>query len=80
MTRHTGTAVFLVRACWEEGQFRARIRYYVDLDQGTAGETQIATAELDEVGWQLSNWLSEAASVHAPDDRLHNDSSGGTDA
>jgi hypothetical protein len=53
------TAVFLARAWWEDGQFRARITYYVDTHAEPAAETRIVTADPAEVRQHLAIWLDE---------------------
>jgi hypothetical protein len=61
VTQRPNTAVFLVRAWWEDGQFRARISYYVNLHSEPAAETQILTADPAEVREHLGRWLDESS-------------------
>ena len=51
----TRAAVFLVRAWWEDGAFRARVTYRLDT-HGT--EISIVTAASDELHRQLEAWLN----------------------
>jgi hypothetical protein len=48
-----------VRAWWEDGQFRARITYDVDIHAEPAAETRIVTADPAEVRQHLAIWLEE---------------------
>jgi hypothetical protein len=59
MTQRPKTAVFLARAWWEDGQFRARITYYVDIH----AETRIVTADPAEVRQHLAIWLDESTTA-----------------
>jgi hypothetical protein len=59
VTPRPATAVFLVRAWWEDGQFRARITYEVDILADPAVETRIVTADPAEVRRQMAVWLDE---------------------
>jgi hypothetical protein len=53
-------AVFLVRAWWENGQFRARISYSHNVEAARAEEAQVTTADPDEVRQYFARWLTEA--------------------
>jgi hypothetical protein len=59
VTQRPNTAVFLARAWWEDGQFRARITYNVDIHAEPAAETRLVTANPAEVRQQLAIWLEE---------------------
>ncbi|SHN88998.1 hypothetical protein SAMN05660350_04990 [Geodermatophilus obscurus] len=59
MTQRPRTAVFLARAWWEEGQFRARITYCLDIQAGPAAETRIVTADPAEARQHLATWLDQ---------------------
>jgi hypothetical protein len=59
VTQRPDTAVFLARAWWEDGQFRARITYQVDIHAEPTAETRIVTADPAEVRRQLAIWLEE---------------------
>jgi hypothetical protein len=63
VTQQPRAAVFLVRAWWEDGQFRARISYYSNIHSEPATETQIVTADPDEVRRHLALWLTEATTT-----------------
>jgi hypothetical protein len=60
MAQRPNTAVFLVRAWWEDGQFRARISYYVDIH---ADETRIVTDDPADVRRHLGTWLDESTTA-----------------
>jgi hypothetical protein len=66
VTQQPRAAVFLVRAWWEDGQLRARISYYSNIHSESATETQIVTADPDEVRQHLALWLAEAATTARP--------------
>lgn len=59
MTWRTQTAVFLVRAWREEGDFRARVRCTADVSTDPADER--VTADPAEVRRLLDEWLDESA-------------------
>jgi hypothetical protein len=59
VTQRPGTAVFLARVWWDDGQFRARITYCVDIDAGPSAETKIVTADPAQVHRLLALWLDE---------------------
>jgi hypothetical protein len=61
VTQRLNTAVFIVRAWWEDGQFRARISYQVDIHAEPEAETQTITADPAEVRRQLEVWLDESS-------------------
>ena len=56
-------AVFLARAWLEDGQFRARISYYVGIEADPPVETRILTADPAEVRRQLAIWLEAIATA-----------------
>lgn len=66
VTPRPSTAVFLVRVWWEEGGFRARITYHLDINSNTDVETRILTADPAEVRQHLATWLDESAAEAAP--------------
>jgi hypothetical protein len=53
-------AVFLVRAWWENGQFRARISFYHSVQAARAEQAQVVTADPDEVREYFARWLGQA--------------------
>jgi hypothetical protein len=63
MAQRPNTAVFLVRAWWEDGQFRARISYYVDIRSDPTEETRIVTVDPAEVRRHLEIWLDESTTA-----------------
>jgi hypothetical protein len=63
VTRRPHAAVFLVRAWWEDGEFRARITYHVNIDATPPDERQIVTADPEELHQHLATWLAVAASA-----------------
>lgn len=60
VTRLPRAAAFLVRAWWEDGNFRARISYSTDVTSTTL-ETKVVTAEPETIYQHLAKWLREAA-------------------
>jgi hypothetical protein len=57
------TAVFLARVWREDGAFRARITYHVDINSRIDTETLVVTADPAEVREQLAIWLEESAAA-----------------
>lgn len=55
--------VFLVRAWWEDGSFRARITCCLDINSPSEPRTGAVTAEPDEVGRLLAAWLRDFEQV-----------------
>lgn len=55
MAPESTSAVYLVRAWWEDGEFRARITYQADLWSGA--EISMVTAVPSEVRVLLDRWL-----------------------
>jgi hypothetical protein len=66
VTQRRNPAVFLARAWWEDGQFRARITYTVDIHAKPAAETRIVTADPADVRRQLAIWLEEFTTAASP--------------
>jgi hypothetical protein len=63
MTEAPHTAVFLARVWWEDGQFRARVTYMVDVESDDVDQHRIVTADPAEVRRHLANWLDAAAAA-----------------
>jgi hypothetical protein len=61
VTQRSNTAVFIARAWWDDGQFRARISFQVDIRAEPEAETQTVTADPAEVRRQLELWLDESS-------------------
>jgi len=57
-------ALFLVRAWWEDGEFRARVTYSVEITSEVHQRT--VTADAAEIHRILAVWLHEAA-AHEPE-------------
>lgn len=55
------TAVFLARAWWEDGRFRARISYSANTRAEPDAETRLVTVDPADVGRHLAIWLESAA-------------------
>jgi hypothetical protein len=62
LTRRPHAAVFLVRAWWEDGEFRALITYHANIDATPPDERQIVTAP-EELHQHLATWLAAAAAA-----------------
>lgn len=58
MTGAPHVAVFVARAWWEDGQFRARVTYCVDIDSHE--EVRFVTADPDDLRRRLDRWLDDA--------------------
>jgi hypothetical protein len=57
----TRTQFFIVRAWREDEGFRARIIYTVDIESFPAKETEVVTADSNEVQQHLASWLAAIA-------------------
>jgi hypothetical protein len=63
VTQQPTAAVFLVRAWRDEGQFRARITTSVDIAAEQPIQTEVLTANPDDVSGHLARWLSEISTM-----------------
>ena len=59
MTQRPPVGIFLVRAWWEDGRFRARITSCLDINSTSEAQTQVVTAEPNEVSQHLAAWLRD---------------------
>jgi hypothetical protein len=57
MTTQPRTGVFLVRVWREEGQFRARVTWSLDIESDL--EMRIVTAHTADVQRRLATWLAD---------------------
>jgi hypothetical protein len=63
VAQHLHSAAFVVRAWWEDGSFRARITYTTDIGSPQTEETQVVTANIDDVQQHLATWLAKMIAV-----------------
>jgi len=59
MSGRPSTAVFFVRAQWEDGRFWARVISARDGAEALSEERRVVTADPAEVGRLLAAWLAE---------------------
>jgi hypothetical protein len=63
MAQPPNAAVFVARAWCEDGQFRARISYHVNIHSEPTEETRIVTVDPAEVRQHLAIWLDESTAA-----------------
>jgi hypothetical protein len=68
VAQRLGTGVFVIRAWYEDEQFRARVSYRFVADAEAPAAAEVLTADPDEVRRHLELWLGQAATGRSPDD------------
>lgn len=63
MAQPPHAAVFLARAWWEDGQFRVRIIYRVNIHSEPTEETRLVTIDPAEVHQHLAIWLDASTAA-----------------